>query len=54
MSYMRRGNSGLIVSALAFGAMTLGSPLAGASVVQIAPAWLLSKPVVGSIHPRRE
>jgi aryl-alcohol dehydrogenase-like predicted oxidoreductase len=29
MPYMRRGNSGLIVSALAFGAMTLGSPLAG-------------------------
>src|SRR5258708_16286705 len=26
---MRRGNSGLIVSASAFGAMTLGSPLAG-------------------------
>jgi len=98
---MRRGNSGLIVSALAFGAMTLGSPLAGGflngkihsrkswpkrpglrdstfcrstkrvgfqvvekirvianehnpSVAQITLAWLLSKPVVGSIHPRRE
>ena len=55
MKYTRLGNTGLIVSRLAFGAMTFGTDAGAigarrrATPAQVALAWLLAKPYVSTI-----
>jgi aryl-alcohol dehydrogenase-like predicted oxidoreductase len=49
MQYSRLGETGLVVSRLAFGSMTSLAATHGASPAQISLAWLLTRAAVSSI-----